>query len=129
KDMDTGLSELDEKRFLATLNKVLKTRGYKTSVQPDFKVNFYSSIYEKEHHNNLNIGIGTIGGHVGGNIAGGIPIKSSTKMLSITVEFVDAQTNTLFWQGVVEGKLNTIRTPADRRKLFEKMTRKLLKDY
>src|SRR5699024_9696538 len=105
-DMDTGLSDLDEKRFSAALVSVLEEKDFQSSEDPDFMINFYSKVYEENNRNHIGIGIGGGGSHVGGGISGGIPINMRKHIMSLTVEFVDATTNQLFWQGVAEAKFN-----------------------
>lgn len=128
-EMDTGMSELDEKRVSRAIHDYLEEKGFKTEEDSKFKINFYAETHERSQRHNMHIGIGAIGTHVGGNIGSGIPIDSHQKILSLTVEFVDAETNQLFWQGVSEGKIVPSRTPEERSQFIEKMVNKLLKGY
>lgn len=128
-EMDTGFNELDEKRVASLLTKNLEEIDLKADGEIDFMVNFYADTHDDIQRHNMHIGIGAIGGSVAGNIGSGIPLDSHRKILSLTVEFVDAQTNQLFWQGIAEAKWKPNLTPEERVKFFETLITKLLKDY
>lgn len=128
-EMDTGFNELDEKRVASLLTKTMEEMDLKSGREIDFRINFYAETHEDIQRHNMHIGIGAIGGNVAGNIGSGIPLDSHRKIISLTVEFVDAQTDRLFWQGIVEAKWKPNLTPEERLKFFEKLITKLLKDY
>lgn len=125
-DMETGLSDLDEKRFKSAIDSVLEEKDFSNDDNPDFKINLYSETYQKDNRSALGIGLGTIGHNVSGNINSGVPIGRLDDMLSLTIEFVDAESNNLFWQGVVEGKFNKSTAGEDRKKIINEMAEKAL---
>ena len=127
--MDTGLDTLDQVRLKKAITATLTEKGFTTNDTPDFKINFYADFTKETNHNNLGISIGALGSHVGGNIASGIPIKSSRDIIGVTIELVDAKTNTLFWQGASESKLRKNITPEERSKLFKIIAQKTLEKY
>lgn len=130
KDIDSGLDSLDQKRFMTALKGVMKENNFRfTPEDPDFKINFYSAAYKEDNAQNIGISIGTIGSRVGGNVASGIPIGGQRRFLSITVEFVNAESDILFWQGVAEGKFQRGLPPKKRRVFFQKTLQKLLQNY
>lgn len=98
-DMNTGLSQLDEKRLLKVLDSALQVKGYLLSEEPDFLINIESGSYRNPPSNNVGVGIGGTGGRVGGGVSVGLPIRSGLKR-EIQFDFVDSQKNTLFWQAV-----------------------------
>lgn len=128
-DMETGLDSLDHKRFSEALKNQLETQDMHFSSDPEFEVNFYAETHREENRHRIGISIGTYGNHVGGNIGSGIPIGSRKDVLSVTVEFIDAQTHNLFWQTVVEARLKQKMTPEQRRDFFYKIAQKALADY
>lgn len=128
-DMETGLDTLDQKRFTAALTDALKEKGLKNKATPDFKINYYSDFFKNEDQHNINIGMGTIGSHVGGNISSGIPLRFKEYIISLTIEFVDAETDELYWQAIGEGKFNPNMPPEKRTEFFKKLAKKAVKDY
>lgn len=128
-DMETGLNDLDEKRVFAALEKELENRNFTTSNQPDFRINLYTEAYQKHSQNIIGLNVGTYGNHVGGQIGSGIPINSTADMLRITVEFANASTHELFWQGIVEDKMKPNESPKDREARLTQMIKKLMAKY
>lgn len=128
-DMDTGLNQLEEKRFSRALDSTLQIKGFTHAEKADLKINYYGEFYQQISRNNLNIGIGTYGANVGGNVASGIPIDSKKNKLSLTVEIIDAQKNQLIWQGVVDTKYNAKATAEKRSALFQKLAEKVLESF
>ncbi len=128
-NMNTGLDSLNQARFTQALTTTLAQKGIEVSTTPDFKINFYSKLEEVTRQQNIGIGIGSYGAHVAGNVTTGIPIRSTKKVLRITIEFADAKTNTLLWESVVEGKYKSGRTPEQRITFYQKMAEKALAEY
>lgn len=128
-NMKTGLTDLDENRFKDAVVKALEEKGISEADNPQLRVNFYSKSFDKRKQHNIGVNIGTIGRHVRGNVGSGIPIRSTQHILSVTVELVDAQSDILIWQGVAEGDTKGNTSPEKRREFFEKMAKKLLKNY
>lgn len=129
KDMNTGLDTLDQVRLQNALRSTLEEKGYSYSQETDFIINFYTEVSKENASNRLGISIGTMGAHVGGNIASGIPISSNRRILHTTVEMVNAASNTLYWQGVAETRLKKNPTPEERTQLFKKIAKEVLRDY
>ena len=129
-DMETGVDDLEEKRIKSALKENLASDSiFLKNKNPDFKINFYAEIFQKDHRHNIGISIGTIGRNVSGNIGSGIPIHTTENILSITVEFAHPENNELFWQGISERKLNLKASPEERKKQLDKMIKKLFKDF
>ncbi len=128
-NMDTGLDTLDQARLQNALRSTLEEKGFSYSQKADFIVNFYTEVSKENASNRLGISIGTMGAHVGGNIASGIPISSSKRILHTTIEMVNATSNTLYWQGVAETRLKKNTSPEERSQLFKKIAKEVLRDY
>lgn len=126
---ENGLNDLDNKRIIRVLDSILPQKGFTQKTIPDFNVNFYAETYTVENQNNIGIGIGGGNRGIGGGVSSGIPIRTSRDMIALTVEFVDGLNKELFWQSVVEARLNDGDTPADRQAFFRGIVIKALEKY
>ena len=123
--METGLNELDEDRMIQALNTGLSKRGFTSSATPDFKINFYTEVFEKQSNSSVGLGVG--GG--GGAIGAGIPVGGSRLYMSITIEFPNAVDDELYWQAVVEHQFNQDTSPEERMYFFTEVVEKALENY
>lgn len=128
-DMNTGLSELDTKRFLSALDKQLQAKGITLSDTPDFFIDIKSTEYHAAQRSNVGIGIGGGGRHVGGGVSIGVPVGQSKMERSITIDFVDEGKKQLFWQAVSEAAYNPDTTPENREAQFNAIAAKVLEQY
>lgn len=128
-EMKSGLRPLDEERLEKALQNQLKENGFTSTQTPDFKVNFYADFYSERSNNTIGIGIGGGGGHVGGGVSGGIPIGGVKTFMSLTIEFVKANNNELFWQAVVESRFEKDAKPEERTEYFMEIVQKALEAY
>ncbi|MBW2962238.1 DUF4136 domain-containing protein [Mesonia aestuariivivens] len=129
KEMKSGLNELDEKRLKDALNTSLSKRGFISSATPDFKINFYTEFFENQSNSSIGLGIGGGGGAVGGGVSGGIPIGGSKMYMSVTLEFVNAKDDELYWQAIVEHKYQQEASPEERMYFFSEIVEKALESY
>jgi hypothetical protein len=127
-DMKTGLNELDEERVEEALTHQLDSLGIQFSETPDFYINYYSEVFEKQG-TSIGLGIGGGGGAVGGGVSGGIPVGGNKLFMSLTLEFVNATDNELFWQAVIENRYNQDAKPEERTLCFEEIVGKALENY
>lgn len=128
-DMQTGLSELDTKRLIHLLDDALQAKGFTKSDYADFMINIQSSERENVNRNTVGIGVGGTGRNVGGGISVGIPIGQSKLNREIVFEFVDANSNRLFWQAVSESNYNPDTTPEKREANLQAIVAKVLEGY
>ncbi|GAA4293494.1 DUF4136 domain-containing protein [Aestuariibaculum suncheonense] len=128
-DMNTGLSELDTKRFLDALDAQLSQQGYTLSKEPDFFIDVSSKEYEAPSRSSFGIGMGGTGRNVGGGISIGVPVGQSNINRQITVEFVDENKKQLFWQAVSETTFKANETPESRETLLKAMAIKILSEF
>ena len=75
--------------------------------------------------NTINIGFGNGGIGVGG----GIPIGGKKINEELIVEFVNAKTNTLFWEGVLNSKVSEKRKPETKTNHYKKVIQQILNEY
>ncbi|MBD0824151.1 DUF4136 domain-containing protein [Aestuariibaculum marinum] len=128
-DMNTGLSELDTKRFLDALDAQLSQQGYKLAKEPDFFIDLSSKEYEEGPKSSFGIGLGGTGRHVGGGVSIGVPVGQSNINRQITVDFVDENKKQLFWQAVSESTFKHNETPESREAIFKAIVVKMLSEF
>src|SRR5690606_3301963 len=101
-DLDTGMSQHDERRLIGILDSTLQTRGYRLTEEPDFYINILSNVFQARGRNNVGVGLGGGGRNIGGGISLGIPVGSPALKRRVQFDFVDAQRDVLLWQAVSE---------------------------
>ncbi|WP_033959236.1 DUF4136 domain-containing protein [Psychroserpens jangbogonensis] len=128
-NLNTGMSELDNKRLLKVLDKALQANGYSLSETPDFFVDIKSSEYQEASRSNVGVGVGGTGGNVGGGISIGIPVGQNKLNRQIVFEFVDENKNGLFWQAVSESSYSPNASPEKREAQFKAIVTKVLEEF
>lgn len=124
-DMETGLSELDAKRFFMSLDNVLQTKGFVLSETPDFIIDIKSTSYQSNQNTSVGMGVGT----GGGGVAIGIPIGQNSVSRQMVFDFVDAQTQQLFWQAISNEPEAPNNTPEEREAQFKRVVEKVLEGF
>lgn len=128
-EMNSGLSELDQKRLLSVTDLLMKNKGFTWSENPEIYVNFKSVITKEASGNSIGVGVGSGGGRgVNVGIGGNIPIGTNT-YLELTIDFVDVQKDELVWQAVAKKRFYPNASPNTKTDLFEKMVKKSLEKY
>lgn len=128
-DFRTGLSQLDDKRLLASLEKGLRDKGLVVSDSPGLYVNVYTERFEEDNRSSIGIGIGSGGGNVGVGVSGGIPVGQMDTFLRLTFDFIDVEKDNLVWQAVVEAPFDINASPEARQQRFDKIVSKALEGY
>ena len=128
-DMETGLSELDEKRLLRALDSTLQAKGYLLAEEPDFLVNILSSSFRRAPNNAVGVGVGGTGRNVGGGVSVGIPIGGSGLARSIQFDFVDAEKDALFWQANSESNFSDNASPSVREEQLQRVVAKVFSKF
>ena len=128
-NLQSGLSQLDEKRLLTSIEDGLRGEGFSPSRTPDIYVNVYVEEYEESSRSNLGVGIGGGGGNVGVGVSGGIPLGGPDTYLRITFDFIDVNTDSLVWQAEVDSKFDRNARPDERQERFDKIVKKALARY
>ncbi|MGJ8592502.1 MAG: DUF4136 domain-containing protein [Aquaticitalea sp.] len=127
--LNTGLSDLDSKRLLNSIDSTMHSRGYTISDTPDFLINVQSNEFQEAQRNNVGVGVGGGGGNVGGGISIGIPVGQANFNRQIIFDFVDDSRSGLFWQAVSESSYNPKTTPDQREAQLQKIVEKVLLKY
>ncbi|MDT0607906.1 DUF4136 domain-containing protein [Croceitalea rosinachiae] len=128
-DIESGLSELDEKRLVKALDSTLQAKGYLLAEEPDFFINILSSEFRTASSNNVGIGVGGGGGNVGGGVSVGLPIGNSGWQRQIQFDFVDSQKDALYWQAVTESGFRDNASPSVREERLQALIVKVFKKF
>ena len=128
-DFHSGLSQLDERRLINSLETALQKVGFSVSPSPDLYVNVHSEQFRDESRNTIGLGVGGTGRNVGVGISGGIPMGGAQTILELTFDFIDVEDDSLVWQAVVQSKFDPNASPDERQERFDRIVRKALKGY
>ena len=128
-DLESGLSELDERRLLQAVGGVLQNRGYQLSEDPDMVLNIYSYLYEDPRESTVGFGMGGTGGNVGGGVSVGVPLNSGQLQREIIFEFRDARQGRALWQAVSEDRFNDGASPDKRAERFLAIAAKVFEGF
>nr|WP_321410846.1 DUF4136 domain-containing protein [uncultured Allomuricauda sp.] len=128
-DMQSGLSQLDEKRLLNALDSTLKARGYRLAEEPELFINILSNEFRGAPNNNVGVGIGGGGRNVGGGISVGLPLGGPNMQRSIQIDLVDAQRDALVWQAVAESSLRENASPSVREDKLRAVVKKVFSKF
>ncbi len=128
-DIESGLSELDEKRLVGILDSILQVKGYLLAEEPDFYINILSSQYRNTPNNAVGVGIGGTGRNVGGGISVGLPLGSSGIQRQIQFDFVDAQKDAMFWQATSESGYRENASPSVRKERLRAVVIKVFSKF
>lgn len=127
-DIDTGLSELDNKRLFRQADSILQSRGFVRTATPDFYINIETSAFQPNQNSAVGVGVGGGGRNAGGGISIGLPINAKLNQ-QLVFDFVDVREDDLYWQAVAEGYYKEKATPQEREAYFRTILLKVLKGY
>jgi len=128
-DLDSGMSQLDERRLIGILDSTLQTKGYRLTEEPDFYINILSNVFQARGGNSVGVGLGGGGRNIGGGISLGIPVGSPTLKRRVQFDFVDAQRDALFWQAVSESGYRDGAAPGIREEKLRNMIKKVFSKF
>lgn len=124
------LSDQDKEIIISHLNDTLKAYGLKEKLIPKFEIIVIPEFYQViKNSPNVNVGFGGASGSFG--YGANVPISGQTKdKFSLTIEFVDALTKSLFWQAVVEIPASKLlNDPKENPIVYAQMISDALKKY
>lgn len=127
--METGLSELDNKRLIRALDTEMQLKGLLLSEEPDFLINITSSIFQSAPNNSVAVGLGGGGRNVGGGVSVGIPVGQPNLNRQIQFDFVDSQKEYMFWQAISDGSFREDVAPNVREQKLQEVVQKVLSKY
>ncbi len=128
--IDSGLNELDDRRIMKAIDSVLLQRPtFQKTEDPQLLINFFAKEYLSNSRNSIGIGVGGGGGNVGVGVSGGIPIGGKEVNQTLTIDFIDAATDQLVWQAVVDGSYKERATPVQKEAYYYTVIAKALKKF
>tara|TARA_R110002020_G_scaffold474772_3_gene707205 strand:- start:79374 stop:79907 length:534 start_codon:yes stop_codon:yes gene_type:complete len=127
--IDSGLSDLDDKRIMQATDSLMQQRGFIKSDTPQLFINFFANESISNSRNTIGIGIGSGGRNGGVGVSGGIPIGGRVVNQSLTVDFIDVAKDDLVWQAVAEGEYKEKASPRQREAYYFNAISKMLKKY
>lgn len=128
-DMETGLSQLDEKRLMDALDASLGEKGLMFAEEPDFFINIKSSVFRSQSGNNVGVGLGSGGGSIGGGVSIGIPVGGAKLTREIQLDFVDANKDILVWQATSKSPFHEGDTPLEKSEKIQAVVNKTFSKY
>lgn len=126
-DVGKGLNELDVKRVTKAIDYEMQQKGFGLTDTPDLFINVVATYTELTNNNTLGIGSGSNNGGFG--VAIGIPIGRKKLNEELVVEFVNAKTNEVIWEGVLNSTVREQRKPEDKELHFKEIIPKILAKY
>lgn len=127
-DMETGLSQFDEKRLMEAMDITLKSKGLLFSEEPDILINVQSTLLRGQVNNSVGVGLGG-GGAIGGGVSVGIPIGRPSASRTLTIDLVDAKKDALLWQAVSESPFKEEDTPMVKEQKMQELIAKIFTKY
>ncbi|MBU3009848.1 DUF4136 domain-containing protein [Polaribacter vadi] len=128
-DLGKGLNELDIKRVLSAINTELNKKGLTQNDNPDFYINAIANYSEAQNSNSIGIGIGSGNRNGGFGISGGIPIGGKKLNEEFIIEFVNAKSNAIIWEGILNSTIKQKREPEEKELHFKNIISKILTQY
>lgn len=128
-DMETGLSQLDEKRLMDALDATLGEKGFMFAEEPDIFINIKSSVFRSQQGNNVGVGLGGGGGNIGGGVSIGIPVGGPKLTRELQIDFVDSNKDMLIWQAISESPFREGDTPIEKQEKLQAVVTKIFSKY
>jgi hypothetical protein len=103
------VDSITQNRVRTAIADVLQAKGFALAeANPDFKVSYVLSIFDRPKTSGVSIGLGAGGGS--GNVSGGvgmsIPVGKRTETVSVmTVDIIDSARNSQVWTGTYEQRM------------------------
>ena len=127
--METGLSELDNKRLFKVMDITLQTKGLLFSEEPDFLINIQGTSFQVLQNSSIGVGVGSPGRNMGGGVSIGIPVGKPNLERKIQFDFVDTKKELLFWQAISESSFKDNALPIVREQKLQELIDKVLAKY
>lgn len=127
-DLGDGLNKFDVQRFTRSLDHVLDSMQLKKEDNPSFFINVISDRIELVQ-DDIGVGLGSAGRNLGVGISTGVSFGGKKIYEQVTIDFVDAQSNQLFWQGVLKVKTRETIKPEKRVQMIHEIVKKILSKY
>ena len=123
-EMNSGLSELDQKRVLSISESLLVSKGITRNQNADLYLNFKTILDNQSARNAIGVGVGSGGRGINIGFGGSIPVVISSTKLKITIDLIDVKKDDLVWQAIVNRKFNPNMSPNTKMHFFEEVLQK-----
>jgi len=127
--MESGLSELDERRFLRLMDSVLQARGFEKKLLADLLIDVRSQVYTSSPSPNIGFGMGGTNAQMGGAVSVGIPAGGGGLRRQLDIAFFDFTTDRIVWEAQTEQGLREDVSPEKREELLRKVVIRALDQY
>ncbi|AYN69027.1 DUF4136 domain-containing protein [Euzebyella marina] len=128
-DIQTGLSQLDERRLFDAIDSELQLKGIRFSEDPDFLIDVKTRFFRPQQTSNVGVGVGGNGRNMGGGVSIGIPVGQPNEKREIRFDFVYSKKDLLFWDAVSESNFKENTGPEKREEIIRKVVAKVLSKY
>lgn len=128
-DLQTGIPELDEKRFFRAMDITLQAKGLKFSEEPDILIDVKSIVYEAQSGNTLGVGIGGGSQGLGGGVSIGVPVGNPKLTRELEINFIDAKKDILVWQAISKQSYKEGDVPAIKEEKMQALVSKIFDQY
>ena len=128
-DMQTGLSQLDEKRLLNALDITLKSKGLLFSEEADILINIKSNVFRGQGGNTVGVGLGGGGRTIGGGVSIGVPVGGPRLNRELQIDFVDSKKDVLIWQALSQRAFKEGDTPLEKEQKMQELVIKVFEKY
>lgn len=128
-ELNTGLSQLDDKRLMRAIDSVMQSRGLLLSEEPDILINIQSSSFRSPGGSAVGVGVGGGGRNVGGGVSIGLPLGRGNVEREIVFDLVDSQKDALIWQAVSTSNYTENAIPKDRERKLREVVVKVFSKY
>lgn len=122
------INDLDKKRILRAIDAELSAKGLTKKESPSLLVSIFTKERERVdvYNNNFGYGWGWRPWYYGGYY--GNTVSRSTEG-SLYIDFIDAKTNELVWQGIGSARLITSGDIDEKEKRIKEIVREILAEY
>ncbi len=128
-DINTGLSELDNKRLFKYIDVVLGSKGFVKSETPDVLINIAEYRYNLPQNNSIGVGVGGTGNNVGGGISIGVPVGGTRINQELTIDIIDVQKDELVWQAITKSLYREKASPEEKENYYKMIVEKVFSGY
>lgn len=127
---EAQISELDKKRILRAIDNEMAAKGFVKSENPDLLVSIFTDSQERvDVYNNMGWGGFGWGGFGWGGFGWGMPMNNVNSTIEgvLYIDFIDANTKELVWQG--EGRAPLKTKPEEKVERINEIVREIMMQY
>jgi hypothetical protein len=127
--LQTGLSELDERRLLEAVGRELQSKGFTLAEDPGLLLDIQSNIYQDPSQSSVGFGLGGTGRHMGGGVSVGVPLSAGQLQREIRFELIDPRRGRTLWQAFSQDRFDETATPLQREERFAQIAARVFAGF